>query len=59
MKPIEKKFNRQNFFVKENFFFRPITPPEIEKLIKCLDTSSAAGRDTSPPKLIKISADFF
>ena len=58
IKQIEKKFNGQNFFRKEKFFFKPVTPPEIEKLIKCLDTNKAAGIDTIPPKLIKIAADF-
>ena len=38
--------------------FKPVAPPEIEKLIKCLDISKAAGIDTIPPKLIKIAADF-
>ena len=58
IKQTEKKFNGQNFFRKEKFFFKPVTPPEIEKLIKCLDTNKAAGIDTIPPKLIKIAADF-
>ena len=58
VKQIEKKFNGQNFFGKETFFFKPVTPPEIEKLIKCLNTNKAAGIDTIPPKLIKIAADF-
>ena len=58
VKQIEKKFNGQNFFGKEKFFFKPVTPPEIEKLIKCLNTNKAAGIDTIPPKLIKIAADF-
>ena len=55
---IEKKFNGQNFFGKENFFFKSATPLEIEKLIKCRDANKAAGIDTIPPKLIKIAADF-
>ena len=33
VKQIEKKFNGQNFFGKEKCFFKPVTPPEIEKLI--------------------------
>ena len=58
IKQTEKKFNEQNFFPKENFFFKPVTPPEIENLINYLDTNKAAGIDTIPPKLIKIAADF-
>ena len=58
IKQIEKKFNGQNLFGKEKFFFKPVTPPEIEKLIKCLDTNKAAGIDTISPKLVKIAADF-
>ena len=58
IKQIEKKFNRKNVPGKEKFFFKPVTPPEIEKLIKCLDTNKAAGIDTIPPKLIKIAVDF-
>ena len=58
IKQTEKKFNGQNFFRKEKFFFKPVTPPEIEELIKCFDTNKAAGIDTIPPKLIKIAADF-
>ena len=56
IKQIEKKFNWQNLFRKEKFFFKPITPPEIEKLIKCLDTNKATEIDTILPKLIP--ADF-
>ena len=51
IKQIEKKFNEQNFSRKENFFFKPVTPPEIKNLINCLDTNKAAGIDTIPPKL--------
>ena len=58
IKQIEKKFNEQNFFRKENFFFKPVTPPEIEYLINCLDTNKASGKNTILPKLIKIAADF-
>ena len=58
IKQIEKKFNEQNFSRKENFFFKPVTPPEIKNLINCLDTNKAAGIDTIPPKLNKIAADF-
>ena len=58
IKQIEKKFNEQNFFPKEKFFFKPLTPPEIENLINCLDTNKAAAIDTIPPKLIIIAADF-
>ena len=58
IKQIEKKFNEQNFFRKEEFFFKPATPLEIKKLINCLDTNKAKGIDTFPPKLIKIAADF-
>ena len=39
IKQTEKKFNEQNFFPKENFFFKPVTPPEIENLINYLDTT--------------------
>ena len=52
IKQIQKKFNEQNFFRKENFFFKPVTPPEIEYLINCLDTNKAAGKNAIPPKLI-------
>ena len=52
IRQIQKKFNEQNFFRKENFFFKPVTPPEIEYLINCLDTNKAAGKNTIPPKLI-------
>ena len=58
VKQIENKFNGESFFGNEQFFFKPVTPPEIENLIKCLDTNKAAGIDTIPPKLIKIAADF-
>ena len=30
------------FLEKKNFFLKPITPPEIGKLIKCLDTNKGA-----------------
>ena len=42
---------------KEKIIFRPVTPTEIKKLIKCLDTIKAARIDTIPPKLIKLAAD--
>ena len=58
IKQIEKKFNEQNFFRKEKLFFTLVTPPEIEKLINCLDTNKATVIDTIPPKLIKIAAEF-
>ena len=58
IKQIEKKFKEQNFFRKEKFFFKPVTPSEIRNLINCLDTNKAARVDTIPPKLIKIAADF-
>ena len=58
IKQIEKKFNEQNFFRKEKFFFRPATPSEIKNLINCLNTNKAAGIDTIPQKLIKIATDF-
>ena len=35
----------------KKLFFKLVTPPEIEKLVKCLDTNKAAGIDTIPPKL--------
>ena len=57
IKQIEKKFNGQSFFRKEKFFFKPVTSPEIAKLIKCLDINKTVGIDTIPPKLIKIEAD--
>ena len=59
IKQIEKKFNDQNFFRKETFFFKPVTSLEIEKLFNCFDKNKAAGIDTIPPKLIKIEADFW
>ena len=58
IKQIEKKFNEQNFFGREKFFFKPVTPSEIKNLINCLNTNKAAGIDTIPSKLIKIAADF-
>ena len=58
IKQIEKKFNEQNFFRKENFFFKSVTPSEIKNLIDCLDTNKTAEINTIPPKLIKIAADF-
>ena len=58
IKQIEKKFNEQNFFRKDKFLFKPVTPPEIENLINCLDTTKAAGTATIPPKLIKIAGDY-
>ena len=58
IKQIEKKFNDQNFFRKETFFFKTVTSLEIEKLFNCFDKNKAAGIDTIPPKLIKIEADF-
>ena len=42
---------------KQKIIFRPVTPTEIKKLIKCLDTIKAARIDTIPPKLIKLAAD--
>ena len=51
MKQIEKKFNEQNFFRKENFFFKPVTPPEIKNIFNCLDTNKATGIETIPPNL--------
>ena len=59
IKQMEKKFNDQNFFRKETFFFKPVTSLEIEKLFNCFDKNKAAGIDTIPPKLIKIEADFW
>ena len=38
---IEKKFNEQDFFRMETFLFKPVTPPETENLINCLDTNKA------------------
>ena len=58
IKQIEKKFNEQNFFRKDKFLFQPVTPPEIENLINCLDTTKGTGIATIPPKLIKIAADY-
>ena len=57
IKQIEKKFNEQNFFRKENFFFKPVTPSEIKSLINCLDRKNPAEIDTIPSKLIKIAAE--
>ena len=51
IKQTEAKFNEQNFFRKEKFFFKPVNPPQIKNLINCLDTNKAAGIDTIPPKL--------
>ena len=51
IKQIEKKFNEQNFFRKENFFFKPVTPPEIKSIFNCLDTNKATGIETIPPNL--------
>ena len=42
---------------KEKIIFRPVTPTEIKKLIKCLVTIKAARIDTIPPKFIKVAAD--
>ena len=42
------KFNEQKFFQKDKYFFKSVTPPEIENL---LDTNQAAGIDMIPPKL--------
>ena len=42
------KFNEKNFFQKDKYFFKSVTPPEIENL---LDANQAAGIDTIPPKL--------
>ena len=53
-----KKFDEQNFFWKETFFLKLVTPLEIEKLINYLDTNIAARIDTIAPKLIKVAADF-
>ena len=36
IKQIEKKFNGQDFFGKEKFFFKPVTPPEIENSLNVL-----------------------
>ena len=36
IKQIEKKFNGQNFFLERKFFFKPVAPPEIEKLLNVL-----------------------
>ena len=58
IKQIEKKLNKQNFFRKKTFSFKPFTPSEIEKLIQCIDTIKAAGIDTIPSKLTKNAADF-
>ena len=58
IRQIEKKFNEQNFFRKEKFFFKPVTRSEIKNFINCLNTNKAAGIDTIPLKLIKIAADF-
>ena len=41
IRQIEKKFNEQNFFRKEKFFFKPVTPPEMKNLINCLDTNTS------------------
>ena len=58
IKQIEKKFKEQNFFRKEKFFLKPVTPSEIKNLINCLDTNKPAGIDTIPSKLVKIAAEF-
>ena len=58
IKQIEKKFKEQNFFRKEKFFLKPVTPSEIKNLINCLDTNKPARIDTIPSKLIKIAAEF-
>ena len=52
IKQIENKFNGQNFFGKENFFFKSASQLKIEKL----DTNKATAIDRIPPKL-KITAD--
>ena len=57
IRQIQKKFNEQNFFRKENFFFKPVTPSEIKSLINCLDRKNPAEIDTVPSKLIKIAAE--
>ena len=44
------------FFGNENVFFKPVTPIELKKLIKCLDTNKAAGVNAIPSELIKIAA---
>ena len=51
IKQIETKFNEQNFFRKEKFFFKSVNPPQVKNLINCLDTNKAPGLDTIPPKL--------
>ena len=48
----------QNFFGKFFSFFKPVTPPEIEKLIQCLDTNKAARIDIISPKLQKLQLIF-
>ena len=45
------------FFGNENVFFKPVTPIELKKIIKCLDTNKAAGVNAIPSELIKIAAD--
>ena len=58
-KQIENKFNVRNVFGKGKIFFIPVTPSEIEKLIKCLHTNKAAGIDKISPKLKKKSQLIF
>lgn len=55
---LENKVNMQNFFGKFFSFFKPVTPPEIEKLIQCLDTNKAARIDIISPKLQKLQLIF-
>ena len=55
---LENKVNMRNFFGKNVSFCKPVTPPEIEKLIQCLDTNKAARIDIISPKLQKLQLIF-
>ena len=56
---IKQVVNRSNASDSERFSFKTVNESEIKDLLKNLGIKKASGIDTIPPKLVKLSADFF
>ena len=56
---IKQVVNRSNVSDNERFSFKIVNESEIKDLLKNLDIKKASAIDTIPPKLVKLSADFF
>ena len=55
---IKQVVNESDVSDSERFSFKTINESEIKDLLKNLDIKKATGIDTTPPKLVKLSADF-